>query len=192
MGRHALLSVPFHKNSVTFLSNRLSARDGAGAAESTQSTVGRIMVYTMSARLWMDRFLLLHAFSRVNALASAFSHDATLGLHEMMAPRYRVLSFGPTIVPGMTSGGGGSCVMKPHRNDVVFCKFIPSLFREKCNFRCGVVGNISVSHMLASGSIPGIGIIFSILSFIFCESSPLLFSFLKVFLLCFHGEPFVD
>ena len=24
--------------------------------------------------------------------------------------------------------------------------------------RCGVVGNISVSHMLASGSIPGIGI----------------------------------
>ena len=25
-------------------------------------------------------------------------------------------------------------------------------------FRCGVVGNISVSHMLASGSIPGIGI----------------------------------
>ena len=82
-----------------FLSNRHSACDGAGAAESTLSTVDRIMVRTMSARLWMDRLLLLHAFSRVNALASAFSHGATLELREMMARKYQVLSFGPRIVP---------------------------------------------------------------------------------------------
>ena len=105
MGRRLLPSGSFHKNSVMFLSNRHSACDGAGAAESTWSTVGRIMVRTMSARLWTDRFLLLHAFSRVNALASAFSHGAILGSHEMMTPRYRVLSFGPTIVLGMASGG---------------------------------------------------------------------------------------
>ena len=73
------------------------------------------MVRTMSARLWVDRFLLLHAFSRVNALASAFSHGATLGSHVMMAPKYQVLSFGPTIVPRMTSGGGGSCAMLPQK-----------------------------------------------------------------------------
>ena len=40
---------------------------------------------------WMDRFLLLHVFSLVNALASAFSHGATLGSREMMAPKYPVL-----------------------------------------------------------------------------------------------------
>ena len=72
----------------------------------------------------MDRLLLLHAFSLVNALASAFSHGATLGLREMMAPKYQVLSFGPRIVPGMTSGGGGSCAMLPHRNDVVLSQLI--------------------------------------------------------------------
>ena len=119
MGRRLLPSGSFHKNSVMFLSNRHSACDGAGAVESTSSTVGRIMVCTMSAQLWMDRFLLLHAFSRVNALASAFSHGATLGSREMMVPRYQVLSFGPRIVPGMTSGGGGSCAILPHRNDLV-------------------------------------------------------------------------
>ena len=123
MGHHLLLLGSFHKNSVMFLSNRHSARVGAGAAESTESTVGRIMVHTMSARLWMDRFLLLHVFSRVNALASAFSHGATLGSREMMAPKYRVLSFGPRIMPGMTSGGG-SCAMLPHRNDVVLCQLM--------------------------------------------------------------------
>ena len=107
-----------------FLSNTHSARDGAGGAESTESTVGTIMVRTMSARLWMDRFLLLHTLSLVNALASAFSHGATLGSREMMAPKYRVLSFGPRIVPGMTSGGGGSCAMLPHRNDVVLSQLM--------------------------------------------------------------------
>ena len=45
--RRLLLSGSFHKNSVMFLSNRHSARDGAGAAESTSSTVGRIMVHIM-------------------------------------------------------------------------------------------------------------------------------------------------
>ena len=78
MGRRLLPSGSFHKNCVMFLSNRHSARDGAGAAESTLSTVGRIMVHTMSARLWMDRFLLLHVFSLVNAFASAFSHGGAL------------------------------------------------------------------------------------------------------------------
>ena len=82
------------------------------------------MVHTMSARLWMDRLLLLHAFSLVSALASAFSHGATLGSREMMAPKYQVLSFGPRIVPGMTSDGGGSCAMLPHRNDVVLSQLI--------------------------------------------------------------------
>ena len=73
MGRRLLPSGPSHKNCVMFFSNRHSARVGAGAAETTWSTVGRIMVRTMSARLWMDRFLLLHALSLVSALASAFS-----------------------------------------------------------------------------------------------------------------------
>ena len=50
----------------------------------------------MSARLWMDRFLLHHTFSLVDALASAFSHGATLGSREMMTPKYRVLCFTPT------------------------------------------------------------------------------------------------
>ena len=119
MWHRLLLSAPFHKNSVAFFSTAHSACDGAGAAESTESTMGRIMVRTMSARLWMDRFLLLHAFSRVNALASAFSHGATLGLGKMMmAPKYRVLSFGPRIVPGMTSGGE-SCTTLPSENDVI-------------------------------------------------------------------------
>ena len=77
----------------------------------------------MSVWLWMDRFLLLHAFSHVNALASAFSHGATLGSRKMIAPKYQVLSFGPRIVPGMTSGGG-SCVRLPHRNDVVLCQLM--------------------------------------------------------------------
>ena len=124
MGRRLLPSGSFHKNSVMLLFNRHSARVDAGAAESTQSTVGRIMVHTMSARLWMDRFLSLHAFSRVNALASAFSHGATLKLREMMAPKYRVLSHGLRFVPRMTSGGGGSCAMLPHRNDVVLCQLM--------------------------------------------------------------------
>ena len=56
--------------------------------------------------------------------SDAFSHGATLGSCEMMAPKYRVLSFGPRIVPGMTSGGGGSCAMLPHRNDVVLSQLI--------------------------------------------------------------------
>ena len=68
MGRRLLLSPPFHMNSVTLFSNRRSAFDGAGDAESTSSTVGRIMLHTKSARLWMDRLFLLHAFSLVNAL----------------------------------------------------------------------------------------------------------------------------
>ena len=66
-----------------FLSNRHSARVGAGAVESTRPAVGRIMVCTMSARLWMDRFLLLHALSLASALTSAFSHGATFGSHEV-------------------------------------------------------------------------------------------------------------
>ena len=68
MWRCLLPSAPSHRNSVTLFSSRHSARVGAGAADSTSSTVGTIMVCTMSARLWMDRFLLFHAFS----LASAF------------------------------------------------------------------------------------------------------------------------
>ena len=47
MGRRLLPSGSFHKNSVMFLSNRHSACDGAGGAESTSSTVGRIMVRTL-------------------------------------------------------------------------------------------------------------------------------------------------
>ena len=77
MGCHLLPSAPSHKNCVMFFSSRHSARVGAGAAESTWSTVGRIMVCTMSVWLWMDRFLLLHALSLASALASAFSHGAT-------------------------------------------------------------------------------------------------------------------
>ena len=42
---------------------------------------------TMSVRLWMDRFLLLHALSLASAFASEFSHGATFGSHEMMAPK---------------------------------------------------------------------------------------------------------
>ena len=49
------------------------------------------MVHTMSARLWMDRFLLLHALSLASAFASAFSHGATFGSREMMAPRCECL-----------------------------------------------------------------------------------------------------
>ena len=45
VGRRLLLSGSFHMISVMFLSNRHSARDGAGGAESTSSTVGRIMVH---------------------------------------------------------------------------------------------------------------------------------------------------
>ena len=41
------------------------------------------------------------------------------------------------------------------------------LFSKKKSIRCGVVGNISVSHMLASGSIPGIGIFLFSISFLF-------------------------
>ena len=37
---------------------------------------------------------------------------------------YRVLSFGPRIMPGMTSGSGGSCAMLPHRNDVVLSQLM--------------------------------------------------------------------
>ena len=51
-------------------------------------------------------------------------HGATLGSREMMAPRYRVLSFGPRIVPGMTSDGSGSCTMLSHRNDVVLSQLM--------------------------------------------------------------------
>ena len=87
MGHRLLPSGPSHKNCVTFFSSRHSACVGAGAAESTWSTVGRIMVHTMSAWLWMDRFLLLHALSLASALASAFFHGATFGSHKMMAPR---------------------------------------------------------------------------------------------------------
>ena len=45
MGHHLLPSAPSHKNCVMLFSNRDSARVGAGAAESTWSTVGRIMVH---------------------------------------------------------------------------------------------------------------------------------------------------
>ena len=48
MGLRLLPSGSFHKNCVMFLSNTHSARDGAGAADSTESTVGTIMVCTMS------------------------------------------------------------------------------------------------------------------------------------------------
>ena len=82
MGRRLLPSGPSHKNCVMFFSNRHSARVGAGAAESTWSTVGRIMVHTMSVQLWMDRFLLLHALSLASALASAFFHVPHLGLQD--------------------------------------------------------------------------------------------------------------
>ena len=68
---------------------------GGGGGESTQSTVGTIMVHTMSVWLWMDRFLLLHAFSLANGLASAFTHGTTLESHDMMAPSYPALSFPP-------------------------------------------------------------------------------------------------
>ena len=105
------------------LSNRHSARVGGGA-ESTWSTVGTIMVHTMSAWLWMDRFLLLHAFSLANGLASAFTHGTTLGSRDMMAPSYPVLSFPLNIVPGMTSGGGGLSTMLPHRNHVVLSQLM--------------------------------------------------------------------
>ena len=59
MGCHLLPSGPSHKNCVMFFSSKHSVHVGAGAAESTWSTVGRIMVHPMSARLWMNRFLLL-------------------------------------------------------------------------------------------------------------------------------------
>ena len=105
------------------LSNRHSARVGGGG-ESTQSTVGTIMVHTMSVWLWMDRFLLLHAFSLANGLASAFTHGTTLGSRDMMAPSYPVLSCPPKIVPGMTPGGGGLSTMLPHRNHVVLSQLM--------------------------------------------------------------------
>ena len=84
MGCCLLPSGPSHKNCVMFFSNRHSARVGTDAAESTLSTVGRIMVHTMSAQLWMDRFLLLHALSLAIAFASAFSHGPTFGSCKMM------------------------------------------------------------------------------------------------------------
>ena len=105
------------------LSNRHSACVGA-AAENIQSTVGTIMVHTMSVWLWMDRFLLLHAFSLANGLASAFTHGTTLGSRDMMAPSYPVLSFPPKVVPRMTSGGGGLSTMLPHRNHVVLSQLM--------------------------------------------------------------------
>ena len=75
------------------LSNRHSAR--VGGAETTQSTVGTMTMHTMSEWLWMDMFLLHHAFSVASALASAFTHGTTLGSRDMMAPSYPVLSFPP-------------------------------------------------------------------------------------------------
>ena len=54
MGRRLLPSGPFHKNWMMFLSNRHSACDGAGAAESTLSTVGAIIVHTIHMWFWRD------------------------------------------------------------------------------------------------------------------------------------------
>ena len=53
-GRHLLPSASFHMNSVTLFSNTYGARVGAGGAESTKSTVGTIMVHTISVCFWMD------------------------------------------------------------------------------------------------------------------------------------------
>ena len=104
------------------LSNRHSACVVVG--ESIWSTVGTIIVHTMNVLLWMDMFLLLHAFSLANGLASAFTHGTTLGSRDMMAPSYPVLSFPPNIVPGMTPDGGGLSTMLPHRNHVVLSQLM--------------------------------------------------------------------
>ena len=37
--------------------------------------------------LWMDRFLLFHALSLAIAFVTTFSHGATFGSREMMAPK---------------------------------------------------------------------------------------------------------
>ena len=88
---------------------------------------------TMSVWLWMDMFLLFHAFSLANDLASAFTHGTTLGSRDMMAPSYPVLSFPPNIVPGMTPGGGRLSTMLLHRNHVVLSQLMDA-------------GDASVSH----------------------------------------------
>ena len=108
-----------------------------------------------STRLLDDTHLfILFTGSLVNALASAFSHGATLGSHEMMAPKYRVLSFGPRIVPGMTSGGGGSCAMLPHRNDVVLCQLMDaddaSMSHWMASFACAMSSSPSAKMVVSS------------------------------------------
>ena len=54
---------------------------------SSESWLKQCVFMTCLSQMWMDRFLLLHALSLASAFASAFSHGATFGSREMMAPR---------------------------------------------------------------------------------------------------------
>ena len=107
----------------------------------------------------------------------AFSHDATLGSREMMARKYRVLSFGPRIVPGVTSGDVGSCTMLPHTNDVILCQLMDgddaSISHWMASFACAMSSSpllpLGSTHSRFSGLRQSHGFVFCAHHVVCCE-----------------------